>query len=59
MNDILLPDDRTWRSWRHAFNIPAPEDGDELGIYLWQTEPAAVTIKDFHIRVHGVDAQPQ
>jgi hypothetical protein len=59
MNDILLLDDRTWRSWRHAFNIPAPEDGDELGIYLWQTEPAAVTIKDFHIRVHGVDAQPQ
>ena len=57
MNDIRRMDDRHWRHWRYAFNMPKAEPGEEVAIYLWQPGRGRVLIRDLRVMVRAVRAQ--
>lgn len=57
MNDIRRMDDRLWRHWRYAFNMPKAEPGEEVAIYLWQPGLGRVLIRDLRVTVRAVRDQ--
>lgn len=57
MNDIRRLDDTRWRHWRHAFNMPVANPGEEVTIYLWQPGRGRVEVRDLRITVRAVRAQ--
>lgn len=57
MNDIRRLDDTRWRHWRHAFNMPVANPGEEVSIYLWQPGRGRVEVRDLRITVRAVRAQ--
>ena len=54
LNDIRLPDDRTWRHWRYAFYVPAAKPGDEMRVYTVQNGTGRVLLKDVDVRISAV-----
>jgi hypothetical protein len=54
MNDIRRMDDRHWRHWRYAFNMPKAEPREEVAIYLWQPGRGRVLVKNFRLTVRAV-----
>ena len=57
MNDIRRLDDTRWRHWRHAFNMPVANPGEEVSIYLWQPGRGRVEVRGLRITVRAVRAQ--
>jgi len=57
MNDIRGLDDTQWRQWRHAFNMPKAEAGDEVAIYLWQPGHGRIELRDLRVTLRAVRNQ--
>ena len=57
MNDIRRIDDRRWRHWRHAFNMPSAEPGEEVSIYLWQPGRGRIEVRDLRVTLRAVRDQ--
>jgi hypothetical protein len=51
LNDMPLPDDREWRTWRYAITVPPPEPGEELRCYVWLGGPGVVQLSDMRVRL--------
>ena len=57
MNDIRRIDDRRWRHWRHAINMPGAEPGEEVAIYLWQPGRGRIEVRDLRVTLRAVRDQ--
>ncbi len=51
LNDIPLPDDRDWRTWRYTITVPPAVEGEELRCYVWLNGPGGVQLADMRVRL--------
>lgn len=54
LNDIRRLDDRQWRHWRYAFNMPSALPREEVSIYLWQPGQGRVEVRDLKVTLRAV-----
>lgn len=54
LNDIRRLDDRQWRHWRYAFNMPSTLPREEVYFYLWQPGQGRVEVRDLKVTLRAV-----